>query len=93
MKAQGRKLLQQNESGHRESLFGSLCQVDGIGDLQVLAQSGHLSAHALESLQAGVLGRLNGSVGLGLPGMNSYGMLQFSSLPGLGCNNSIGRAQ
>lgn len=79
--------------GGRESSFGSLCQVDGIGDLQVLAQSGHLSARALESLQAGVLGRLNGSVGLGLPGLNSSGMLQFASLPGLGCNNSIGRAQ
>ena len=61
--------------------------------MQFLAQSGHLSAHALESLQAGVLGRLNGSVGLGLPGLNSSGMLQFASLPGLGYNNSIGRAQ
>ena len=79
--------------GGNESLFGSLCQVDGIGDLKVLAQSGHLSACALESLQSGVLGILNGSVCLGLPGLNSSGMLQFSSLPGLGCNNSIGRAQ
>jgi len=79
--------------GGRESSFASLCQVDGIGDLQVLAQSGQLSARALESLQAGVLGRLSGSVGLGLPGLNPSGMLQFASLPGLGSNNSIGRAQ
>jgi two-component response regulator (ARR-B family) len=79
--------------GGRESSFVSLCQVDGIGDLQVLAQSGQLSARALESLQAGVLGRLSGSVGLGLPGLNPSGMLQFASLPGLGSNNSIGRAQ
>ena len=79
--------------GGRESSFASLCQVDGISELQVLAQSGQLSARGLESLQVGVLGRLNGSAGLGLPGLNPYGILQFASLPGLGSNNSIGRAQ
>jgi len=79
--------------GGKESSFASLCQVDGIGELQVLSQSGQLSAHGLESLQAGVLGRLNGSSGLGLPGLNPSRILQFASLLGLGSNNNIGRAQ
>eukprot|EP01018_Ginkgo_biloba_P006434 Gb_15884 [translate_table: standard] len=68
--------------GGRESSFASLGSVDGLGDLQALAVSGQLSVHALASLQAGVLGRLNGPGGLGIPGLNSSGMLSLAALQG-----------
>ena len=44
-------------------------------------------------MNAGVLGRLSGPVGLGIPGLNSSGMLQFTSLQGPTTNTNIGRAQ
>eukprot|EP00252_Welwitschia_mirabilis_P011135 TRINITY_DN25033_c0_g1_i1.p1 TRINITY_DN25033_c0_g1~~TRINITY_DN25033_c0_g1_i1.p1 ORF type:complete len:775 (-),score=137.61 TRINITY_DN25033_c0_g1_i1:681-3005(-) len=77
--------------GVRDSPFASLGPVDGFSDLQALAQSGQLSPHSLASLQAGVFGRLNSSVGIGMPPLNSSGMLQYQSLPTFNINNSVGR--
>uniref|UniRef100_A0A0C9RI59 TSA: Wollemia nobilis Ref_Wollemi_Transcript_18815_3529 transcribed RNA sequence n=1 Tax=Wollemia nobilis TaxID=56998 RepID=A0A0C9RI59_9CONI len=83
-----------NGFGGRESTFGSLGSMDGIGDLQAFAQTGQFSTHALASLNAGgALGRLNSSVGLGIPGLNSSGMLQFAALQGPSTSNNLGRSQ
>lgn len=79
--------------GGRESLFASLFQVDGIGDLQVLDLFGKLCVRSLKSLQEGVMCRLNGLVGLGLSGLKPSGIIQFASLPCLGRNKRIGRSQ
>ncbi|KAH9304985.1 hypothetical protein KI387_009389, partial [Taxus chinensis] len=79
--------------GARDSSFASLGPMDGFGDLQALAQNGQLPVHALASMNAGVLGRLSSSVGLGMPGLNSSGMLEFASLQGPSASNNIGRVQ
>ncbi|XP_057853648.1 two-component response regulator ORR24 isoform X1 [Cryptomeria japonica] len=79
--------------GGRDSSFASLGALDGFGEMQAFAQNGQLPAHALASMNSGVLGRLSNSVGLGIPGLNSSGMLQFTSLQGPTTNNNIGRAQ
>lgn len=79
--------------GGRDSSFASLGALDGFSEMQAFAHNGQLPAHALASMNAGVLGRLSGPVGLGIPGLNSSGMLQFTSLQGPTTNTNIGRAQ